>query len=128
MQFKPPKDDNKYQWTQHVKDKMRWYGIFESLIKRIGRFPKRKEEGIAPGTTAVMQAGTNKKKPSEIWVMFRETGQRQVSALTPKTYNLTPRMKIISAWRYPGVSPIRGAIPIPDEIRQEIENELQSDQ
>mgnify|MGYP001590393069 CR=1 FL=1 len=53
--FKPPKDDQKYQWTQHVKDKMIYYRISEGLVKRIIRFPKRVEVGVAPGTVAVMQ-------------------------------------------------------------------------
>jgi hypothetical protein len=94
---------------------MRYYGISESLIKRIIRFPARKEEGIAPGTVAVMQSGTNKKKPSEIWVMFTE-------AKKIKKQFTAPKRKIVSAWRYPGISPIGKKIPIPDEIAQELGN------
>lgn len=134
--FKLPKDDLKYQWTNHVKDKMVYYGISESLIKRIVRFPKRIEEGIAPKTTAVMQSGSNKKKPSEIWVMYQEIGQRPISGdkrqetSNKKFKNLSlgrlslvsPRMRIISAWRYPGISPIGRKIPIPEEILQELGN------
>ena len=33
--MKPPKNDDKFYWTRHVADKMRYYGISESLIKRI---------------------------------------------------------------------------------------------
>ena len=111
MQFKFPKNDYKYEWTQHVQDKMRYYGISESLIKRITRFPKRKEEGIAPGTVAVMKPNTNPKKPTEIWVMYKQIGDT--------------KKKIISAWRYPGVSPIGRKIPIPDEILQELQNMIE---
>ncbi|HLC99615.1 MAG TPA: hypothetical protein VJC11_01480 [Patescibacteria group bacterium] len=109
MQFKPPKDDHKYKWTQHVQQKMMYYGISESLIKRISRFPKRSGEGIAPGTIAAMQPTSNKKKPQEIWVMYQKIGDRKL---------------IISAWRYPGISPVGKKIPIPDDIAQEIENML----
>src|SRR3989344_907332 len=72
MQFKPPKNNDKYRWTNHVKGKMVYYGISESLIKRIVRFPKRKETGVAEKTVAVMQPTSNKKKPQEIWVMYQE--------------------------------------------------------
>jgi hypothetical protein len=122
LNFKLPKDDQKYQWTNHVKDKMVYYGISESLIKRIVRFPKRKEEGIAPKTTASMQPGNNKKKPQEIWVMYQEIKTRQSDDDIPERFNmLIPKKRIISAWRYPGVSPLNRPIPIPDEILQELE-------
>jgi len=124
LNFKLPKDDQKYQWTNHVKDKMVYYGISESLIKRITRFPKRKEEGIAPKTTAVMQPGSNKKKPSEIWVMYQLIGQRPISKSQIPNHNVqinTEKKRIISAWRYPGISPINKPIHIPDDILMELE-------
>ena len=112
--FKPPKEDNKYSWTNHSFQKMQYYGISESLIKRIIRFPKRLEEGIAPQTVAVMQpAGT--KRYQEIWVMYklakRATNDR-------KTMTNDKRIKIITAWRYPGKSPERD--PVPAEVIKEI--------
>ncbi len=122
LNFKLPKDDSKYQWTNHVKDKMVYYGISESLIKRIVRFPKRKEEGIAPKTIAVMQPGSNKKKPQEIWVMYQEVSQRKPDGESLEKINIyTPKKRIISSWRYPGTSPINKPIPIPEEILQELE-------
>ncbi|MEK7582815.1 MAG: hypothetical protein AAB483_00180 [Patescibacteria group bacterium] len=108
MQFRPPKNDAKYLWTQHVIGKMMHYGISESLIKRITRFPDRREEGIAPKTTAAMKPTSSKKQ--EVWVMYTEMGTKK---------------KIISAWRYPGVSPLGRKIPIPDEILQELEGVLE---
>lgn len=114
MQFKAPKNDSKYQWTQHVQDKMRYYAISESLIKRIIRHPKRTQEGIAESTIAAMQEGTNKKKPTEIWVMYKQLG--------PSGPFLPPKVRVISAWRYPGMSPVGKPIPIPDEILQELES------
>ena len=96
--------ETKYQWTQHVRDKMRYYRISESLVKRIIRWPKRIQEGIAPGTTAFMQTQSSK-KASEIWVMLTQR----------------PTLKIIiSAWRYPGVSQPSKPLPIPDDIRAEL--------
>ena len=119
MQFKLPKDDQKYLWTNHVKDKMLYYGISESLIKRITRFPKRRQFGIAPKTMAVMQPIANKKKPQEIWVMYQEVSGKPANMDAIAT---RPKKRIISAWRYPGISPVGKAIPIPDEILQELEN------
>ena len=132
MNFRPPKNDAKYQWTNHVQSKMMYYGISESLIKRIIRFPKRKEESVAPGTIGVMQPTSNKKNPQEIWVMYQEIAQResrnaqgQSPDATRYTLQVTrPKVKIISAWRYPGVSPVGKKIPIPDEILMELESVL----
>lgn len=139
MQFKPPKNDDKYRWTNHVKDKMLYYGISESLIKRIVRFPKRKEVGVAEKTIAVMQPTSSKKQ--EIWVMYQEISSSPISSLNAKRPDfasqnressifvnknrdsaLNPKVRIISAWRYPGISPVGKKIPIPEEILQELEN------
>jgi len=120
MQFKEPKDDNKYKWTDHVKDKMQYYGISESLIKRIVRHPNRTEEGVAENTVAVMQPTANRKKPTEIWVMYQELKPGVQKKINKIDFAIAKR-RIISAWRYPGVSPKGKAIPIPDEILQEIE-------
>ena len=122
LSFKLPENDSKYEWTNHVKEKMVYYGISTSLIKRIVRFPKRKEEGIAPGTTAAMQPTPSKKRPQEIWVMYKEVGKRPTSNLNPKPLTLNPKIRVVSAWRYPGISPAGKKIPIPDEILQELEN------
>jgi len=118
--FKPPKNDQKYQWTNHVTDKMLYYGISESLIKRIVRFPKRKETGVAPNTVAVMQPTSNKKKPQEIWVMYQELSKTPSSNSHSSISNFQTKKRIISAWRYPGVSPVGKPIPIPAEILQEL--------
>lgn len=118
--FKLPKDDSKYQWTNHVKDKMMYYRISESLVKRVVRFPKRKEAGIALGTIAVMQPAGNRKKPQEIWVMYAEVGKKPTSNSQFPISNFQTKKRIISAWRYPGTSPIGQPIPIPDEILQEL--------
>jgi hypothetical protein len=104
MFFKEPKNDKRIYWTKHAKEKMRYYGLSEGRLRRILKSPTRREKGIAPRTIALMQpAGT--KKPSEIWLMYQQVGQKK---------------RIISAWRYPGVSPKGEPIPIPEDIIEEL--------
>ncbi len=108
MQFNRPKNTDKYEWTNHVFGKMIFYRLAESRIIRVLRNPKRVEKGIAAETIAVMQpAGTN--KPSEIWAMYQELKKG--------------KKRIITAWRYPGVSPVREQIWIPQDIVLELKKE-----
>ena len=129
MQFKLPKDDEKYHWTQHVVRKMMYYGLSADRIKRTIRYPKRCEEGIAPGTIAVMQPAGHGKKPTEIWVMYREhkkgnpLGRPQGAAAAKADLLMPSRRIVITAWRYPGVSPVRHQIPIPANILAELKDE-----
>ncbi len=96
---------------------MKYYGVSESRVKRIIRFPSRYEEGIVPDTVAVMQpAGT--KKYSEIWAMYKLVDYRQRANSKSKILNSKQQLKIITVWRYPGVSPKRD--PIPKEVLEEI--------
>ena len=102
LSFKIPKDTEKLSWTKHSIEKMKQYGLSEQRVKRVLRYPDRTEEGIAPVTIAMMQKAGSKKRPHEIWVMYALfKGGRQ---------------RIISAWRYPGISPKGKEIPIPDKI------------
>ena len=111
MFFKEPENTKEIYWTRHVKEKMRYYGLSVSRLKRILRNPKRREEGIAPKTIALMQT-TNTKKPTEIWLMYQPAS----SAGKHKT----KRKKMISAWRYPGISPKGKPISIPEDIIKEL--------
>lgn len=95
-------------WTEHAKIKMRQYSLSKSRLLRVLSNPKRKEKGIVPRTIALMQPVSRKKKPSEVWLMYQDKGCLR---------------KIITAWRYPGVSPIREEIPIPEDIKRELEHE-----
>jgi len=106
MRFIKPKNSEQIIWTKHVLEKMRFYGLSENRLKRVLRNPSRKEEGIAPETLAVMQRAGSTKHPTEIWLMFQNNGKR---------------IKIISAWRYPGISPKGKEIPIPRDILEELE-------
>ena len=122
---KLPQDDKKYSWTRHSLEKLRQYALSPQRIKRVIRNPRRIEKGIAPETIAVMQPlgkGTLKKKWSqEIWVMYQTKVKNQKS----KIKNIgSGQIKIISVWRYPGVSPERGILPIPPDILEEIQEYL----
>jgi hypothetical protein len=114
MLFKLPKDTKEIHWTKHIKEKMREYQLSERKLLKIFRNPERKEEGIAPGTVAVMQTG-GKKRPYEIWLMY------QIKTSKTKNQN-AKREKIImiSAWKYPGKSPVKNP-PIPEEVLENLE-------
>jgi len=93
----------KLHWTYHAHEKMRHYKLSESRVKRVMRFPERVEEGIAEDTIAFMQPTSLKTSgkegktwTSEIWVMVEETKNER---------------KIVSAWRYPGMTKERDSIP-----------------
>ena len=145
MQTKKPKNSDKYHWTMHSIEKMRFYGLSEQKVLGIIRRPQRKEEGIVKNTVAVMQPVSPKTDKdgkmiwkTEIWAMYQTPKGRnpkskiqisnnlpagQAGIQNPKFQNLQnllnpQKKKIISAWRYPGVSPKQN--PIPEEILREI--------
>ena len=92
--------DTWHAWTRHVQQKMAQYRISPLLIKRIIRAPQRIEEGIAEKTIAVMQAAGRGRRKHEVWVMYQK---KDAVAL------------IISAWRYPGASPLGKPPCIPED-------------
>jgi hypothetical protein len=108
MLLRLPKGSEKIFWTKHSKMKMRQYRFSEKRVLRILRKPDRKEEGIAEGTIAAMQISGTKKHPTEAWVMY-------VILKKPKG------VKIISAWRYPGRTPIGERPIIPQDTLEELE-------
>ncbi len=107
MFLKSLKPNEKIKWTQHSKGKMRQYQLSEKRVLRVLRKPDRKEYGIAPKTIAVMQTTGSKKHPTEIWLMYQ---------------TIKSIIRIISTWRYPGVSPKGKSLPIPDDILNELDN------
>lgn len=125
MQFKIPKNTEKYEWTQHAAHKMKQYGLTAQRVLRVVKNPQRTEEGIVKNTIAVMQPSSLSTKNGkrvwtrEIWAMYQ---------IRPKTKDQkakiisTQKIRIISAWRYPGVSPKRD--PIPEDILRELESML----
>ncbi len=100
--------NDKYQWTKHSIYKMRHYGLSAQRIKRIIRHPVRIEEAIVPNMIAVMCPD----KKQEIWAMY--------TIIKSKIKNQSSKLKIITAWRYPGESSARD--PIPQEILNEIKS------
>jgi len=94
---------------------MAFYKLSESRVRHVLHTPKRIEEGIAPKTLAMMQPGSVKKAgprgaekeswSQEIWVMFQDSVKER---------------RIISAWRYPGVTKQRSEVAI-QQMRREYE-------
>ncbi|HLM84419.1 MAG TPA: hypothetical protein VK254_04410 [Candidatus Bathyarchaeia archaeon] len=143
MQFAVPKNTEKYEWTQHAAFKMQQYGLTAQRILRVVKNPQRTEEGIVKNTIAVMQPASLRTKEGkrvwsqEIWTMYQlrhgaiSKSQFPISKQIPNPksqeqkepntrYKIqNTKYRIISAWRYPGVSPKRD--PIPEEILRELE-------
>jgi hypothetical protein len=116
MLLKFPQQEKIY-WTKHSKMKMRQYRFSEKRVLRILRKPARVEEGIAPGTIAAMQITGTKKHPTEAWMMY------QIKKSKIKNQKLK-MIKIISAWRYPGRTPIGKRPIIPEDTLEELDNLL----
>lgn len=125
-----------YQWTGHSLYKLKYYQLSKQRITRVIRNPERIEEGIVSKTIAVMQPTSvrikNGKKTwsQEIWAMYqlrRTRNLKRETQISPLPSVPSPnigrgwgegKLKIISAWRYPGMSPKNN--PIPEEIWNEI--------
>ncbi|HPI66947.1 MAG TPA: hypothetical protein PKZ16_00110 [bacterium] len=128
--FKQPKNNDKFFWTKHSLEKMKFYGLSPQRVLRIINHPERVEEAVAPGCLAGMQSMGNNRK-TEIWVMWKEKVTRpsrkpacwrcgqESQKLKVKNMNLNKQKLIITAWRYPGVSPIR-VVPVPEDILKEL--------
>ena len=110
--------EDKYIWTRHAQDKMRYYRLTEARIKRIIRNPKRTEEGVLDDAIACMQPAEGKNY-SEIWTMYLLEKTDDLSFLSARKMQKS-KFKIITAWRYPGRSP--EGDPIPAKILREIRN------
>jgi hypothetical protein len=144
MDIRAIKNDRLYFWTNHSKFKLLQYGLSPTAVKNVINKPERKEVGIAPNTTAVMKRKDGKKMKRELWVMIQKHGTWSMKHETKKDKikpglkihpveypalrenfakrNLFHRVKIISAWIYPGVSPKGKDIYIPEDALAEIEN------
>jgi hypothetical protein len=122
MKLRSPKNTERFEWTEHAKQKMKFYALSANRLKRILRNPERIEQGVAPHTVAVMQSNKSKKRPEEIWLMYRairSKGLTRKDIRGPKIEIEKQKVRIISAWRYPGKSP-PGPPPIPDDIIKEL--------
>jgi hypothetical protein len=109
----------KLVWTEHSKIKMRQYGLSKQKLLGVLRKPERKEKAIVQGLIAVMKTNPPPHKATarqskilgEIWLMYKDI----------KSGGL-PERKIISAWRYPGVTKPGEAIPVPEDIKNFVES------
>ncbi len=120
-----------YVFTLHSQYKMKQYGLSEQKVRGVIRNPKRREEGIVKNTVAVMQPvsikniGGKETWKQEVWVMYTLRKNEAISKSPFPISKKIPdtaqhRLRIISAWRYPGMSPKRN--PIPEEILRELED------
>lgn len=91
-------------WTTHARAKMFFYRLSEQKVRSVMHSPKRVEKGIAPETIAFLKSSGSAKNPHEIWVMVAD--EKDVR-------------KVVSAWRYPGVT--KPGESLPKEILREIE-------
>lgn len=105
------KNTERFHWTNHVSHKMLFYRLSEGRIRRVIANPKRREDGVAPNTVALMQRNDTPKRKEEIWVMIQTRGQGT---------GYRGQVVVISAWRYPGISKIGDDIPMPEGLREEI--------
>lgn len=107
--------EEKIFWTQHSRAKMRQYRFSEKRVLNILRKPGRREKGIAPKTIAAMQEAGTKKHPGEVWMMYSyingTTGGKRTRIL-----------RIISAWRYPGKTPLGQQPIIPEDTWEELKS------
>lgn len=121
----------RYYFTLHSEYKMREYHLSRQRVIRIIRSPKRTETGIVENTIAVMQPASTKQVngketwTQELWVMYRVNSESKLSKSKLAKIMNQSELKIISAWRYPGVSPKRD--PIPADILREITNRVDQD-
>ena len=117
---------DKYQWTNHSLMKMKYYGLSQQRVKRVIKSPDRIEEGIVEKTIASMQPTSTKIKDGkkiwnqEIWVMYQISKSKDKRTESKVDLLKTKKIKIISAWKYPGMSPKNN--PIPEDILREIRN------
>lgn len=118
--FKIPKNTRYLAWTRHIARKMMFYGLSAAKVKSVLSRHDREEDGIAPNTIAVMKKSGSKKNPQEIWVMYQD---KEITQDGIKNI----RRIFITAWRYPGVSKPKEALPIPEGILAELAAEIESD-
>lgn len=115
MLLQLPSQKERIVWTRLAQEKMRFYRLSESRIKKVLRRPERQEFGVAPATVALMQRTGSSKHPTEIWLMYQAVKEKEKK---DKIGGL--KIKIISAWRYPGKSPAGKEIPMPSDIREQL--------
>jgi hypothetical protein len=116
--------------THHAREKMAYYRLSEQRVRRVLNSPRRIEEGVAPKTIAAMapaslqaaRAGMHRgflfrksppQKPESSKPTFakasmeKETWSQEIWVMVQ---DVPTGRKIISAWRYPGVTKPRSEL------------------
>ncbi len=104
---------------------MVFYRLSEGRVRRVIANPKRREDGVAPHTVALMQRNDTPKRKEEIWVMIRDSEKLKVKS-EKLGYRAPQKTIVISAWRYPGISKIGKAIPMPEGLLDEMEGVIKA--
>lgn len=71
--------------------------------------PVKKTQGVFNGAGKKFSKWKPKRAPGEIWLMYKDIKIAQAQA-----------RKIISAWRYPGISKPGDPIPVPEDIKNDL--------
>jgi hypothetical protein len=103
------------QWTLHARAKMNHYRLSPARVRHVLHSPKRVEEGVAPKTVAMMQ-------PVSIKAAGGRTSSTKIEAWTQEVWVMVQDVegvrKVISAWRYPGVTKPREAAFLKREYQE----------
>ena len=101
------------QWTLHARAKMNHYRLTPSRVRHVLHSPKRVEEGVAPKTVAMMQPVSIKTAAGRVGITGGARGGAQKESWTQEIWVMIQDAKdgrrVISAWRYPGVTKPRDA-------------------
>jgi len=121
MKNRLPRNNDRFQWTSHIKQKMLFYRIPESKIRTILKSPDRREEGVARDTIAIMKRNDKPKRREEIWVMYqtKDTRKKQEKKSLIKAFR-KQKYIMISVWRYPGTTKAGERPMIPDDIAERL--------
>ena len=112
MFLNPPKNSRDIEWTKHVFYKMNQYQLSEDILRKLLRDYDRKESGIAINTIAICKQIKSQARITEIWMMYQKINKQKT--------------RVITAWRYPGISRRNKQIPIPEDIMDFVNNYKQS--
>jgi hypothetical protein len=109
-------------WTSHAKAKMHFYKLSEGRVRRVLQTPRRVEEGVAPDTIALMQPTSFRTVRKEVVPakagtrasscdsrMFKEVWSQEIWVMVQDDER---GRKVISAWRYPGMSKVRSVVAL----------------
>jgi len=86
---------------------MAYYRLSEQRVKSVLRSPRRIEEGVAPKTIAVMSPSSIKYVVPKAGGLRKETWKQEIWVMVQ---DAPTGRKIISAWRYPGVTKVRSEV------------------